>query len=157
MTLAALDDHTMVATEVDGSMLTSSVLDIESRTWADGPSVQGPADPRSMECSASNGLLVCFAEGYRSAAGEVIDPLVGSVGTFALGSHSSSVNAYGTPWFAHAGKILLSRPDPAWEDLPLQGAAGSFGAAVWTGSEIVFFGGGGGTTAAYTPRSSPSG
>ena len=46
MTLAALDDHTMVATEVDGSMLTSSGLDIESRTWADGPSVQGPADPR---------------------------------------------------------------------------------------------------------------
>ena len=30
MTLAALDDHTMVATEVDGSMLTSSVLDIDS-------------------------------------------------------------------------------------------------------------------------------
>lgn len=154
-TLAALDEHRMVATEIDGATLTSSVLDIQTRTWADGPSVQGPANPREMDCSPANGLLVCLAEGYGSAAGEVIDPLVGSVGTFALGNHTDTISAYGTPWFAHAGKILLARPDPAWEDLPPQGAGGSFGAAVWTGTEIVFFGSDLGSTAAYTPRSVP--
>ena len=75
-----------------------------------------------MECSTSpTDCSSASPRGSGSAAGEVIDPLVGSVGTFALGSHSSSVNAYGTPWFAHAGEVrLLSRPDPAWEDLPLR-------------------------------------
>jgi hypothetical protein len=155
-TLDALDDHRMVATQIDGSMLTSSVLDIQARTWADGPRVQGPSEPREMQCGAANGLLVCFAEGFGSAAGVVIDPLVGSVGTFTLGPHESVISAYGTPWFAHAGKILLARPDPTWEDLPPPGDTGSFGAAVWTGVEIVFFGSGLGTTAAYTPRSIPA-
>ncbi|MEO6318923.1 MAG: hypothetical protein ABIP36_09090 [Acidimicrobiales bacterium] len=161
--LGALDDQTMVAIRVGDATITSSVLDIASRTWEDGPEVAGIPDEREpAQCTTANALVVCTAEGYSSLEGTVIDPRAGSLGTFSLGSHSSSLRAEGTPWYAHEWKILLPRADPTWEDLPLlPGGASGFSAAVWTGSEIVFFGGtdtqgeSTGQTAAYTPVAKP--
>ena len=66
-----------------------------------------------------------------------------------------------TPWFTHAWKLRIPRT-ATWEDLPALGDVDGFQAAVWTGSEMVFFGGGNsqktvldGTTAVYTPIGLP--
>lgn len=162
-TIDVLDSGAMVATQVDGSTITSAVFDIDSRTWRDGPPVELVSQRGDSLCDAADGLLVCFAEGYGTSRGVVIDPLVGSTGTFMLGGHSSSLIARGIPWFAHAWKLLIPRT-ATWEDLPVLGAIDGFRAAVWTGSEVVFFGGGiagvsviDGTTAAYTPIVLPGG
>ena len=91
--------------------------------------------------------------------GVVVEPLVGSVGTFRLGNHSNGLTISGIPWFAHAWNSQTPIGD--MEDLPNLGEIDGFNAAVWTSSEIVFFGGSNGagrwlgTTAAYTPVQSP--
>ncbi len=170
-TLAALDQDTMVATQVDGQTITSAVLDIETRTWRNGPAVVGPYPVRGGDavCDAIDGLLACYIETYGGLDGIVFDPLIGfgSLQTFALGNHSNSLTIEGIPWVTHAWK-LLSPQSATWEDLPglppsvsYLGDVNGFDAAVWTGSEIVFFAGrkDGGRqlvmSAAYTPLQLP--
>jgi hypothetical protein len=157
-----LDGDTMVATQIEDSTITSAVLDIDTRTWQNGPSVTLESPRFDAQCDATDGRVVCLADGYSAATGVVIDPLVGSVGTFTLGSHSNSLTLWGIPWFTHAWKLLSPR-SATWEDLPGLGEIDGFTAAVWTGTEIVFFGGNNaesgqhfGTTAAYAPRELPS-
>ncbi len=161
--LSTLDQDRIVATLVDGATITLAVFDIDTRTWRNGPVVEnGPVGRDPTGCSAHDGLLVCSAEGYGSFNGVVIDPLVGALDSFGLGSHSNNISANGTPWLAHAGKLLSPR-SATWEDLPpsLYSDVDSFDAAVWTGSEIIFFGnyldqsGEPITAAAYTPLEMP--
>jgi hypothetical protein len=169
-TLVALDDDRIVAARVEGSTLTAAVFEIASRGWRMGPSVDGVPvsnrDNHGTACDANDGLLVCWAEGFSSLDGVVIDPLIGRRGTFALGNHSNTLTTKGLPWMTHAWKLLVPRT-ATWEDLPSTpfGSDESFSAAVWTGSEIVFLGernsvsAGGplGWAAAYTPLQLPSG
>lgn len=165
-TLAALDQDRIVAASIDDATITSAVFDIASRTWRSGPPVEdAPVSDRddSTTCDANEGLLVCWAEGVGKLDGVVIDPLVGRLDRFALGSHSNSLTTKGLPWMTHAWKLLAPRT-ATWEDLPPtpDGGVDSFSAAVWTGSEIVFLGGSHsatgeplGATAAYTPLRRP--
>ena len=159
-----LNADTMVATKIDGSenTITSAIFDIDTRTWRNGPPV-GLSSPRGdPRCNAADGLVVCFAEGFGTLQGVVIDPVVGSVGTFNLGNHDNTLTILGIPWFTHAWKLLSPR-SATWEDLPSLAGTDSFDAGFWTGSEIVFFGGGNsatpdqrrGTTAAYSPLHRP--
>ncbi len=164
--LNTLDHDRIVATRIEGSTITSAVFDIALRRWRSGPLVEdapvsGRSDPTT--CDANDGLLVCWAEGYNSLDGVVIDPLVGRLDSFELGSHDNPFTVEGLPWMTHASKLLSPRT-ATWEDLPPGPYAGvdSFNAGVWTGSEIVFLGGsnsaGGeplGRTAAYTPLQFP--
>ena len=157
-----LNADTMVATKVDGSEITSAVFDIDARTWRNGPPVSLSSPRDEPVCHAADGLVVCFAEGYGTSQGVVIDPVVGSVGTFNLGNHDNTLTIRGIPWFTHAWKLLSPR-SATWEDLPSLGDIEGFDAAVWTGSEIVFFGGNNSqqarrlTSAAYTPVRLPGG
>jgi hypothetical protein len=165
--LAALDGERIVAAQTNGSTISSAVFDIASRTWTTGPDVNdAPVSSRgeATTCDANDGLLVCWAEGFQSLDGVVIDPLVGLLDRFDLGNHSNTINTVGLPWMTHAWKLLAPRT-ATWEDLPPSPLAGadSFSAAVWTGAEIVFLGGndsasGDGPlsgTAAYTPLHLP--
>jgi hypothetical protein len=139
-----------------------SVFDASTRTWRDEMKVDGPDDPRNLgACLGVAGQLVCYTEGYGSLSGVVIDPSTGSTKPFALGNHSNSLNLDGIPWFAHAWQ-LLSPSTATWEELPPLAGTESFGAAVWTGSELILFGGGDGAsgqlrdvTAAYRPLTPP--
>jgi hypothetical protein len=165
-TLAALDQDKIVAAGIDDATITSAVFEIASRTWRTGPPVEdAPVSNRGdpTTCDANDGLLVCWAEGYGKLDGVVIDPLVGRLDRFALGNHSNTLNTKGLPWLTHAWKLLSPRT-ATWEDLPPGPTSDvdSFSAAVWTGSEIVFFGGNQsatgaplGATAAYTPLQLP--
>lgn len=157
----ALDSEAMVATQVDGSTITSAVFDITSRTWRNGPPVELVSQRGDSLCDAADGLLVCVAEGFGNLTGVVIDPLVGATGPFTLGNHSSGLTTSGIPWITHAWTLLIPR-SATWEDLPPLADIDSFDVAVWTGSEIVFFAGSNseagrriGTTASYTPVSVP--
>jgi hypothetical protein len=166
-TLVALDGERIVGARIDGSTITPAVFDIASRTWRSGPPVdEAPASNRSTEqttCDANDGLLVCWAEGFGSLDGVVIDPLVGRLDGFGLGNHSNTIRTKGLPWMTHAWKLFSPR-SAAWEDLPPSPDRGvdSFSVAVWTGSEIVFLGGDRSSTgeplgavAAYTPLRLP--
>ena len=106
---------------------------------------------------------MCFAEGY-GFDGVVIDPLLGQLDTFELGQHSNTLLTRGLPWLTHAWKLFSPR-SATWEDLPSSPYIDidEFGAAAWTGSEIVFLGGSSsvtgdavGASAAYTPSALPA-
>lgn len=166
--LVPLDQERILAIHILGRTITSTVFDIAARTWRTGLTVDdGPMSSRSetpTQCDANDGLLVCFAEQYGGLDGVVIDPLLGELDRFELGSHASAIATRGLPWFTHALKILSPRT-ATWEDLPPipDSDVDSFGAAAWTGSEIVFLGGGVsasgeplGVTAAYTPLQLPA-
>jgi hypothetical protein len=165
-TLAALDQDKIVATGIDGGTITSAVFEIAPRSWRTGPPVEdAPVSDRNdpTTCDANDGLLVCWAEGFGTLDGVVIDPLVGLLDRFALGNHSNTINTKGLPWMTHAWKLFSPR-SATWEDLPPSPDSGvdSFSAAVWTGSEIMFLGGDYGATgeplgatAAYTPLRLP--
>ena len=160
-TVAELNPDTMVAIQVKGSTITSAVLDIDTLTWQSGPPVRLSSPRGQAQCDAADGYVVCFAEGFATSNGVVIDPLAGPVGTFTLGSHSNTLSISGIPWFTHAWKLLSPR-SATWEDLPTLNEVDGFNTAVWTGTEIVFFGGNNAetsqafaTTAAYTPRQLP--
>lgn len=161
--LSVLDANTLVATHADGSTFTSSVFDADTKTWQEGPAVVGPPITRDeIRALGVNGLLVLSAEGYSGLHGVAYDPLLGSTLPFKMGEHSNALTVTGIPWWTHDWKLL----DPhtaAWEELPSYENFDGFGAAVWTGSEIVFFGGNNsasrspltGQVAAYTPLSTP--
>jgi len=166
-TLETLDGDRIVGARIDGATITAAVFEIASRSWRIGPTVEdGPVSNRNdapTTCDANDGLLVCWAEGFGTLDGVVIDPLIGLLDRFALGSHSNSISTSGLPWMAHAWKLLSPRT-ATWEDLPPSpdSRVDGFSAAVWTGSEIVFLGGSDiatgellGATAAYTPLRLP--
>lgn len=155
--IADLGDGRMVAANAS---IAYSVFDVETRTWEDEVAVAGPPDPRGMSfCASADSRLVCYAEGFASLDGVVVDPDTTSTQTFELGNHASSINFQNVPWFTHAWRLL----DPTtarWEELPPLTGADSFDAAVWTGTELVMFAGSdaatgarSGTAAAYAPTS----
>ncbi len=163
-TLASLDQDRIVAVQTNGATIVSAVFDIAARSWRTGPPIEDTPAAKSQReptgCAANDGLLVCFAEGFSSLNGVVIDPLVGRLHTFDLGPHSNTFSTRGLPWMTHAWKLFSPR-SATWEDLPPRGTD-EFSAAVWTGSEIVFLGGVDdvsgtpvGLTAAYTPLQLP--
>ena len=163
--LNTLDQDRIVATRIEGATITSAVFDIASRSWRIGSPVEdAPVSDRNDNptgCGVNDGLLVCFAENFDSLDGVVIDPLVGRLDTFELGSHSNPFTIEGLPWMTHASKLLSPRT-ATWEDLPPSPHGfDSFNAAVWTGSEIVFLErsdrplGRRPRTAAYTPLRFP--
>ncbi|HEX5614977.1 MAG TPA: hypothetical protein VFZ83_07440 [Acidimicrobiia bacterium] len=165
--VSPLDAERIVAIAIDGDTLSAAVFSGDTRQWRTGQAIGGvPESDRAetpTECDGADGLLVCFAEGFGSLAGVVVDPLDGIVDTFALGNHSNTLTIKGIPWMTHDWKLLSPRT-AAWEDLPPSpyDDVDGFSAAVWTGTEIVFFGGSNSergqllrATAAYSPLRFP--
>jgi hypothetical protein len=160
--LGSLASDTMVATNFVDSTVRVAVYDTAHRNWAPVVELAGPPNQRGLaSCEPVDGLVACWSEGYGTLNGIIVDPAVGQVGTFELGNHASALDVDGIPWFAHAWK-LLSPTTQTWEDLaPLDDVDG-FNAAVWTGSELIFFGGLNAesgqprvSAAAYTPLGAP--
>lgn len=139
--LDVLAPTSFVVATYDGTSVVTAMFDTVSRRWTDPREMSAPPVTReSPVCQAAGGRLVCWAEGFSTLDGVVIDMTTGDSAPFTLDHDGSLLATTGTPWFGHARSLLLART-ATWEALPtLQGTEG-FSNAIWDGEELIMVGG----------------
>ena len=139
--LDTLSSGTFVLAGTGSDRLVISTFDPAKLRWTSPIEVKGPTVTRSgPTCQAADRDVVCWAEGFGTLDGVVVDLARRTTKDFTLKHGASALLTRGTPWFGHAWSLLLART-ATWEALPALDGAEGFGTAIWDGEELIMLGG----------------